>query len=133
MTTAENLRKRFREFAAENFGCGVVNPANLSEKCEHAFRHDGHHSWDLPAIKVLSSLESENAERLGTWTMVNGLWCVRASGTRRAPRKPGDVVRVQSKDGKLTTVRLGEKVSAGIFTYHPTYADDLSECDRDAV
>lgn len=119
-----DLRKRFRAFAVANFGCDVVNPANLLERCEHAVGHDGRHSWEAIKIKVLSRIEYENRERIGTWTKINGLWCVRASGTRQQPRKPGDMVRVRAKDGTLTTVSLGEKVANGVFTYHPVYAEE---------
>jgi hypothetical protein len=130
MTNEEKIRKRFREFSA-SFTCGVINPANMKERCSFA-RHEGAHSWhteeahpfprrtqqsdeefeaiDLPKVE-------DTRERFGTWARFNGAWYVRSSGTYRRHRQTGDIVRIQAKDGSLKTVRLGDRVAPGVFDW----------------
>ena len=114
MTTEEKLRQRFRAFAFANFGCEVLNPANMRQRYEHALHHDGPHSWERnqPA-SAESNAADEKREQFGTWAKVNCVWCVRAG----AKHNPGDVIRVRSMNGQLRTVCLGDPVAPGVFDW----------------
>jgi hypothetical protein len=121
------ITKRFRAWlssVADQLGCGVIDPGNLKHRCEFSFGHDGKHDFEkdsLPQIRIrVRDQPISKADRVGSWTKLNGTWCVRIAGGFQ----PGDVVRVRNKNGEVLPVVLGEYFGKNTFAFAGRIYDD---------
>ena len=117
--------QRWMQSVADQIGCDVINPKNWKARCDFSFGHSGAHSWAEPEAEDPFGAEPEPEQRSpiisrGTWTRVDDQWFVHA----RVNAKAGDFADVRSKDGTVTRVILGEKISRNVFRWEHAEQED---------